>query len=159
MSEKNFFFREAWNSIIIFRELWKGRFIFRETWSIPPLYHPLDIWRIRNSNRRRYTWKQKKPVIQRRLDCWLISDDFQDDVDNTDIISAIKTDHAAIVLHINSIEKQPPCPSYWKFNSSLLDDPKYIDLIKDNVPLWLTEFKEVLDNLDKNLLWDLIKYK
>jgi len=60
------------------------------------------------------------------------------------------------VLYINSTEKQPPGPSYWKFNSSLLDDPKYIDLIKDNVPLWLTGFKEVLD---KSLLWDLIKYK
>ena len=116
-------------------------------------FNLVDIWRIRNSNKRRYTWKQKKPVIQRRLDYWLISDDFQDDVDNTDIISAIKTDHAAIVLHINSIEKQPPGPSYWKFNSSLLDEPKYIDLIKDNVPLWLTEFKEALD---KNLLWNLI---
>ena len=121
-------------------------------------FNLVDIWRIRNSNKMRYTWKQKKPVIQRRLDYWLISDDFQDDMDNTDIISAIKTDHAAIhaVLHINSIEKQPPGPSYWKFNSSLLDDPKYIDLIKDNVPLWLMAFKEVLD---KNLLWDVIKYK
>ena len=119
-------------------------------------FNVVDIWRIRNPNKRRYTWKQKKPAIQRRLDYWLISDDFQDDVDNTDIISAIKTDHAAIVLHINSIEKQPPGPSYWKFNSSLLDDPKYIDLIKDNVPLWLTEFKDVLV---KSLLWDLIKYK
>lgn len=50
--------------------------------------------------------------------------------DNVDIISAIKTDHAAIVLQVNSIEKQPTGPSYWKLNSSLLDDPKYIDLYK-----------------------------
>ena len=64
-------------------------------------FNLVDIWRIRNSNKRRYTWKQKKPLVQRRLDYWLISDDFQDDIDNTDLISAIKTDHAAIVLHIN----------------------------------------------------------
>ena len=49
----------------------------------------------------------------------------QDDVDNTGIISAIKTDHAAIVLQVNSVEKQPTGPSYWKFNSSLLEDPEY----------------------------------
>ena len=54
-------------------------------------------------------------------------------MDNTDIISAIKTDHAAIFLQIDSIEKQPTGPSYWKLNSSLLDDQKYIELIKDRI--------------------------
>lgn len=77
-------------------------------------------------------------------------------MDSTGIISAIKTDHAAIVLQVNSVEMQPTGPSYWKFNSSLLEDPEYINLIKDNVPSWLVEFNEVLD---KGLLWDLIKYR
>ena len=77
-------------------------------------------------------------------------------MDNTGIISAIKTDHAAIVLQVNSVERQPTGPSHWKFNSSLLDDPEYINLINDNVPSWLVEFSDVLD---KGLLWDLIKYK
>ena len=66
-------------------------------------FNLVDIWRIRNPDKKRYTWKQNKPLVQRRLDYWLISDDFQDDVDNTGIISAIKTDHAAIVLQFNSI--------------------------------------------------------
>ena len=60
------------------------------------------------------------------------------------------------MLQVNSVEKQPTGPSYWKFNSSLLEDPEYINLIKDNVPSWLVEFSEVLD---KGLLCDLIKYK
>ena len=116
----------------------------------------IDIWRLRNPDKKCYTWKQNKPLIQRRLDYWLISNDFQDDVHNTGIISAIKTDHAAIVLQISSVEKQPTGPSYWKFNSSLLEVPEYINLIKDNVPSWLAEFGDVSD---KGLLWDLIKYK
>ena len=95
-------------------------------------------------------------MIQRRLDYWLISGDFQEDVHNTGIIAAIKTDHAAIVLQISSVEKQPTGPSYWKFNSSLLEVPEYINLIKDNVPSWLAEFGDVSD---KSLLWDLIKFK
>ena len=119
-------------------------------------FNLIDIWRLRNPDKKRFTWKQKNPFIQRRLDYWLISDEFQDNVDNTDIISAIKTDHAAIFLQIDSIEKQPTGPSYWKLNSSLLDDQKYIELIKDNIPLWLIEFKDVSD---KRVLWDLIKYK
>ena len=32
-----------------------------------------DIWRIRNPNVKRFTWRQKTPVIQRRLDFWLVS--------------------------------------------------------------------------------------
>ena len=108
-------------------------------------FNLVDIWRLRNPDKKRYTWKQNKPLVQRRLDYWLISDDFQDDVDNTGIISAIKTDHSAIVLQVNSVERQPTGPSYWKFNSSLLDDPEYINLINDNVPLWLIEFSDVLD--------------
>ena len=73
------------------------------------------------------------------LKVWLNKNDFQDDIDNTGLISAIKTDHAAIVLQISSVEKQPTGPSYWKFNSSLLEVPEYINLIKDNVPSWLAE--------------------
>ena len=60
------------------------------------------------------------------------------------------------MLQVNSVEKQPTGPSHWKFNSSLLEDPEYINPIKNNVPSWLVEFSEVLD---KGLLWDLIKYK
>ena len=28
----------------------------------------IDIWRVRNPNERRFSWRQKNPVIQRRLD-------------------------------------------------------------------------------------------
>lgn len=34
----------------------------------------IDIWRIRNPEIKRFTWRQKKPLIQRRLDFWLISE-------------------------------------------------------------------------------------
>ena len=34
----------------------------------------VDIWRIRNPTTSRFTWRQKTPVVQRRLDNWLISD-------------------------------------------------------------------------------------
>ena len=53
---------------------------------------------------------------------------------------------------LNSVEKQPTGPLYWKFNSGLLEDPEYINLKNDNVPSWLVEFSDVLD---KGLLWDL----
>ena len=43
-----------------------------------------------NPDRRLFTWKQTKPLIQRRLDFWLISDICQDEVEQVKIIPSIK---------------------------------------------------------------------
>ena len=47
-------------------------------------------------------------------------------------------------------------PSFWKFNASLVNDDDFVALINESVPLWLEEFKDVID---KMLLWDLIKHR
>ena len=65
----------------------------------------IDIWRIRNPEIKRFTWRQKKPLIQRRLDFWLISEVCQEDIEKSDIISSINSDHSAILLHFSSISK------------------------------------------------------
>ena len=116
----------------------------------------VDIWRIRNPEKKQFTWSQKRPLIRRRLDYWLVSTEIQGDLTETNIIPAIKSDHSAITLTLNSLDKQKFGPSYWKFNSSLLEDISYIQLISSNYPDWLDEFKEVKD---KRVLWDLIKYR
>ena len=56
----------------------------------------VDIWRIRNPTVTRFTWRQKKPIIQRPLDYWLVSDSLQDDVDSVDIKTSIKSDLNAL---------------------------------------------------------------
>ena len=91
----------------------------------------VDIWRIRNPETKRFTWRQKRPLIQRRLDYWLISDDCQEDIERTDIISSINSDHSAIVLHFNNTGKQKHGPSFWKFNASLAEDDNFITLINE----------------------------
>ena len=116
----------------------------------------VDIWRVRNPQTKRFTWRQKSPFIQRRLDYWLISDCCQEDIEKSDIVPSINSDHSAIVLHLNSIDKQRHGPSFWKFNGSLVNDVNYVTLINESVPIWLNEFKDIDD---KRLLWDLIKYK
>ena len=116
----------------------------------------VDIWRIRNPTTRRFTWRQRNPFIQRRLDFWLISDVCQEDIEGTDIIPSINSDHSAIILHFNNIDRQKHGPSFWKFNASLLNDENFVLLINQSALLWLDEFKEVID---KRVLWDLIKYR
>ena len=58
----------------------------------------VDIWCIRNPDS--ITWRQRNPLIQRRLDYWLISDVCQD----IRFIPSINSDHSANFLHFNSTE-------------------------------------------------------
>ena len=80
----------------------------------------LDIWRVRHHKEKRFTWRQKTPVIQRRLDFWLISDGSQDDVRLGRYIKpSIKSDHSAITLLTNDVGDGERSLSFWKFNSRL----------------------------------------
>ena len=110
----------------------------------------VDIRRIRNPTVTRFTWRQKKPIIRWRLDYWLVSDSLQDDIDSVDIKTSIKSDHSAI---IDDLEKGS---NFWKFNSNLVNDSAYCELLTTEYAYWFEEFKEVQD---KRVLWDLIKYK
>ena len=80
------------------------------------------------------------------LDFWLVGNSLQDDIDSVDIKMSIKSDHSAI---IDDLEKGP---NFWKFNSNLVNDSAYCELLTIEIyASWLQEFKRVL--------WDLIKYK
>ena len=104
---------------------------------------------------KKFTWCQKSPFIFCRLDYWLISDSLQDLIKNVDIIAAIKTDHSAIVLHLQGFEETKKGPGFWKMNTSLLSDENFIQLMKTNLEIW----KEGKDFSDKRVAWDWIKYK
>ena len=107
------------------------------------LNHDLvDIRRIRNPNTKKFTWRQKTPFVQRRLNFWLVSDSLQDEIHSTNIILSVKTDHSGISLSFRSIKNQKTGPSYWKFNSSLVDDPDYVNLINIQYPQWSKNLKK-----------------
>ena len=116
----------------------------------------VDIWRVRNPEIKRFTWRQKTPIIQRRLDFWLVDNALQEEIEQADIVPSIKSDHSAILLSINGTEEQIHGPSFWKFNVSLLDDKDYVTLINSRYEVWVEEFKDIND---PRLFWDLIKYK
>ena len=114
-----------------------------------------DIWRVKNPNKKSFTWSQKSPFIFCRLDYWLISDTLQDSIKNVDMIAAIKTDHLAIVLHLQDVEESTRGPGYWKMNTSLLTDENFIRLMKTNLEVWKREGEEFSDI---RVAWDWIKY-
>ena len=114
-----------------------------------------DIWRIRNPDSRQYTWKTINTIVQRRLDFFLISNDLQPLVINSDIVSAIDTDHNAIILDINLKTNIKHGPAYWKFNLSLLQDIEYTEIMKLNIEQWKKDIKCT----DTRVLWEYLKYK
>ena len=116
----------------------------------------IDIWRIRNPDVKRFTWRQKNPIVQRCLDFWLMTSSIQEEVENVDVIPEIRTDHSAISMHINGIKEIRRGPSFWKFNSSLLEDEVYNKLVTDKYSDWLEEGKDLQD---PRVLWDFIKCK
>ena len=98
----------------------------------------------------------KKPNSAASLYFRLINSTIQEEVENIDIITALRTDHSAISLHINGIEETGRSPSFWKFNSSLLEDNDYVKLVTDKYSVCLEEGK---DFQDPRILWDFTEYK
>ena len=115
-----------------------------------------DIWRVKNPTKRSYTWSQSNPLIFSRLDYWLISNSLSDNVCHVDMISAIKTDHSAIVIELQDVEDKVKGPGFWKLNCSLLNDKEYVNELNLLLPTWIQEGKQDLD--DPRSVWDWVKY-
>ncbi|CAG2253836.1 unnamed protein product [Mytilus edulis] len=81
-----------------------------------------DIWRTKNVDSRLYTWRQRTPLIQCRLDFWLISNFLSSSVTKTSIVPSIKSDHSLIKLTLSGENFSERGPGFWKFNSGLLTD-------------------------------------
>jgi len=77
-------------------------------------------------------------------------------VESVEIISAIRSDHSAFTLSGNGLEENERGTSFWKLNSTLLNDQEYCDLLRLEYKNWLEEFKGVSD---KRVLWDPVEYK
>ena len=116
----------------------------------------IDIWRIKLPQMSSYTWSQKSPQVFCRLDYWLGSNNLQDFVKSTGIISAIKTDHAAIDLVLTKSDEGTKGPGFWKMNVSQLEDEDYFIDLKLRFHQWKTTGMNEL--LDKRCVWDWLKY-
>ena len=115
----------------------------------------IDVWRVLNPDRCSYTWRRRKPLIQSRLDYWLIPTEYLHKVKACDIKPSILTDHSLITIDIQlSFSECKRGPGFWKFNERLLYDEKYVLNLKD---LLLNLKNEYAEENNKALKWELIK--
>ena len=113
----------------------------------------IDVWRVHNPNKQLFTWRQRKPLVQCRLDFWLISEHLDNVVEEVNIKTALKTDHSMISLSLSTHNATKRGRGLWKFNALLLRDKEYIAAVKDIIE------ENKTDKINPGLLWDVIKCK
>ena len=96
-------------------------------------YDLCDIWRIRNTKVKQFTFTQQHSsgFIQCRLDYFSILNGPQEFASTTDILTPISTDHSPVLFSLSQEKDNIRSKSFWKFNSSLIKDQNYINEIKD----------------------------
>ena len=94
-----------------------------------------DIWRIRNPNVKRFTFRQNhvSGFIERRLDFFLISNILQEPITKTDVLDSFCTDHSPIVFSLQLKSMPTRGKSFWKFNNLLTSNAKYVEKMKNKI--------------------------
>ena len=128
----------------------------RKIMSIMSDHDLCDIYRTRFPSSQHFTWRQKTPLKQHRLDYFLISDQLQEQTGLIDVIPSVQSDHSTIVIRINGLKDDLKGRSYWKFNNSLLNDKTFVNLMKDEI---LISSNELHKFTDPRVKWDFLKYK
>jgi len=119
------------------------------------IYDLIDIWRLRNRNKRRYTWRQKSPRVHCRLDYFLISNHISDFICSNQILSSVLSDHSPVEISLKFLDTPKLGSGHWKLNVSLLNDEGYVKLVREHINKWKEQYN--LENC--NLKWELIKYE
>ena len=93
----------------------------------------IDAWRVMNENSKKYTRPRLNPTgKQAGYDFFLVSENLFQFVFNTDIIPGYRSDQIGILLNFKLINNERG-KGYWKFNSTLLKDPEYIQKVKETI--------------------------
>ena len=95
-------------------------------------YSLIDIYRELHPNSRRYTWRRTNPIKQARLDFFLISKNLLSSIHKSNIEPSYRSDHSAVVLSLK-INEFKRGRGFWKLNNSLLNEPDYLDMIKQTI--------------------------
>ena len=112
----------------------------------------VDIWRDRNPKSKHFTWHSGVDnAIHCRLDFFIVSSHLKHSITSVDILSLFGSDHSSVTLKLrNGISRGK---GMWKLNTSLLDDPLYIDLVNDTISNTIDSFHG--DN--PSTLWEVCK--
>ena len=82
---------------------------------------------------KRFTFWQNhvSGFIERRLDCFLISNILQESILKTDVLASFCTDHSPIFFSLQLKDMPIRGKGFWKFNNSLTSNDDYVEKMKN----------------------------
>ena len=106
-----------------------------------------DIWRICNQSLKWYTFRKSNffVFIQCRLDYTFISNNIQQYFKKVSILPSFCSDHSPISCILESSSKIQLGKNVWKFNSSLINDEKYVAQMKQYVSEVKSQFNPAFE--------------
>ena len=111
----------------------------------------IDPWRISNSQVSKYTWvSSKRPIQMARLDFFLVTTDIHAKIVKHYMSHGYRTDHSFIGIEIN-LDEISRGKGFWKFNTSLLHDKIYVNMVKQEIQNLMQEYANT-DNYGNCLL-------
>ena len=110
-----------------------------------------------NPDCKRFTYRQKTPFLQRRLDYFFISDELQESISKVDILPSLRSDHSPIYMKYVDSQSGMRGNSYWKFNNSLLSNPEFISSMKEKIEEVIREEPGNIE--DPRTKWEILKYR
>ena len=123
--------------------------------SLMDVFDLIDVWRHFHPTERRYTWRQNIPLIQCRLEYFLVSNNLLEYVTKSDINPGLRTDHSSISIKLQLQKCSKHGSGYWKFNNFYLNDDVYVNEMSANLRTWL---QDPYIN-DCQVKWEWIKFK
>ena len=63
----------------------------------------IDVWRKRHPNKKEFTFRQKQPLVQSRLDYIFISSKVDKLIRKSEILPSITPDHAGVRIEFNNL--------------------------------------------------------
>ena len=112
----------------------------------------VDVWRILHDNVFQFTWKGGKPLIMSRLDYMLAALGSFSKVCGAEITPATISDHCPLTIELN-LSPNFRGPSYWKFNTRLLNDKAIVDELNQVIETSINKSK-LLNPMNK---WEKLK--
>ena len=101
----------------------------------------VDIFRERNPEAARFSWRKFGDTKRARLDFHLVSAELIPFVQKSDILPGICSDHSIAELEID-FSKFSRGKGFFKFNNSLTKDPKYVEQILDTITTVAKQYSE-----------------
>ena len=115
-----------------------------------------DIFRLRHPHKKTFSFRRPTPMLWRRLDFFLISGSLRDSVNKTGTLASIaKCDHSPVTIDFSPVCQSKPGPSYWKFNTSLINEEGFCSAVSQII----AEVKTNNQEMTHQLKWELTKYK